>query len=195
MPTTTFDKIKPGERLTLDVEIDPGVYRQTTLRVTAVESDDITAPTICGGEEVYYIFVEGKAEPKGSTRAFYVPKLGRAVITSDNPKVKAWEKAIRVTWVEMMRRQGLGVHHAGGPFRLETLVVLKRIKSLKKRGPTPPHITRSDIDKMLRSVGDALTGVVWNDDSQIIDIRSRKRYAEPGETPGAHIWVEAVSTL
>ena len=181
----------PGELITLAVETDPPTH-PVVLRVTAiVEGGDVRTPTICGRDHSY-VFVPGKAEPKGSARAFYVPKLGRAVITSDNPKVKSWEKAIRAKWRSVTMIEPY-TGPAAGPFRLEVLFVLARIKSLPKRGPTRPHVTRSDADKMLRSVGDALTGVVWNDDSQIIDVRGRKRYAEIGEEPGAHIWVEALA--
>jgi hypothetical protein len=38
-----------------------------------------------------------------------------------------------------------------------------------------------DVDKLLRAALDALTGVVWKDDSQVTDVIGRKRYAVPDE--------------
>ena len=39
------------------------------------------------------VFVPGTPVPKGSTKAFYIQKLGRAVITNDNAKTKPWASA------------------------------------------------------------------------------------------------------
>lgn len=67
--------------------------------------------------------------------------------------------------------------------------VMPRPKSLPKKQPTKPHTSRPDVDKLLRAIGDALTGVVWADDGQCVQSVGSKRYAEPGEGPGARIMV------
>jgi Holliday junction resolvase RusA-like endonuclease len=41
-----------------------------------------------------------------------------------------------------------------------------------------------DLDKLVRAILDSLTGVVWRDDAQVVDIVARKVYAE---TPGVDI--------
>ena len=48
--------------------------------------------------------------------------------------------------------------------------------------------TKSDTDKLIRSIGDSIqqSGLV-RDDSQIIHWIASKRYCEPGESPGASI--------
>jgi crossover junction endodeoxyribonuclease RusA len=48
--------------------------------------------------------------------------------------------------------------------------------------------TKSDTDKLIRSIGDSIqqSGLV-RDDSQIIHWAASKRYCEPGESPGASI--------
>lgn len=38
--------------------------------------------------------------------------------------------------------------------------------------------TRPDADKLLRAVGDALTGVVYRDDAQLTTVVVRKRWAK-----------------
>lgn len=40
------------------------------------------------------------------------------------------------------------------------------------------HIVKPDLDNVLKAVGDALNGVVYDDDSQITDCHIRKAYAE-----------------
>ena len=59
---------------------------------------------------------------------------------------------------------------------------------LKPSSPLLP-ITAPDIEKLQRSVGDALNGIVWRDDSRISDIVCSKRFAPKGEPLGATIRV------
>jgi len=56
--------------------------------------------------------------------------------------------------------------------------------------PSAPRYktTKSDTDKLIRSIGDSIqqSGLV-RDDSQIIHWAASKRYCETGESPGASI--------
>ena len=40
------------------------------------------------------------------------------------------------------------------------------------------HTKRPDIDNISKIVMDALNGIAWHDDSQVISILARKQYAE-----------------
>ena len=51
------------------------------------------------------------------------------------------------------------------------------------------HISRPDGDNLLKAVGDSLNGIVWLDDSQIVEAIVKKRY---GDVPGVTVWVEAL---
>jgi crossover junction endodeoxyribonuclease RusA len=114
-------------------------------------------------------------KPKGSMRAFV--RGGRPILTSDNPGLKGWEAVVR--------------HQAQQhiPALLEASVAitlsfaLPRTKSLPKRLERP-HLTRPDVDKLARSVLDALTGVAFSDDAQVTQLACTKRYALEGEQPG-----------
>lgn len=48
-----------------------------------------------------------------------------------------------------------------------------------------------DLDKLLRALKDALTGVLWTDDSRVVEFREpmRKRWAEEGEDSGVIVSV------
>jgi crossover junction endodeoxyribonuclease RusA len=74
------------------------------------------------------------------------------------------------------------------------LMRLEFIRPRPKRHPksyTKPCTSAPDLDKMIRAVGDALTNVVYADDSQIVELsRVVKRYAEIDEPPGVNIEVE-----
>jgi crossover junction endodeoxyribonuclease RusA len=74
----------------------------------------------------------------------------------------------------------------GGAVCVDLNFVLPRPASTPKK-TTPPAIKRPDADKLTRAVFDALTGVCWRDDSQIIDFHTSKRLAELDELPGVQI--------
>lgn len=50
-------------------------------------------------------------------------------------------------------------------------------KGLRPSAPKVPSV-RPDLDKLIRSVLDALTGVAFHDDSQVWEITARKHYAD-----------------
>jgi Holliday junction resolvase RusA-like endonuclease len=62
----------------------------------------------------------------------------------------------------------------------------RRAAILKASAPLYPT-TRPDATKLVRSAEDALTGVLWLDDSQIIVGPSEKVYAEANESEGVEI--------
>lgn len=74
-----------------------------------------------------------------------------------------------------------------GPVRLEVDFFLERPKSVRQSDRALPHVA-PDLDKLVRGVGDGIgqSGMIWGDDSQIVEIIARKFYADDRE-PGATI--------
>lgn len=97
----------------------------------------------------------------------------QAVGTVDAPPFV--DRAVRLTIVFRLRRPA---GHYG------------RIGALKPSAPAWP-ITKPDGSKLLRATEDSLTGIVWDDDSRVVEFFLRKQYARPG-TEGASIIVEAM---
>jgi Holliday junction resolvase RusA-like endonuclease len=62
------------------------------------------------------------------------------------------------------------------------------VSAVKRPYPTVPP----DVDKLIRGIGDSLTGVIYDDDSQIIRVLSWKTYADTRE-PGCFIRVNELS--
>ena len=55
--------------------------------------------------------------------------------------------------------------------------------ALTKRAPMfPTARTVGDIEKLCRSVSDALTGVLFDDDSQVVELHARKLYSDSALT-------------
>lgn len=128
------------------------------------------------------VFVPGEAAPQGSKR-----HVGRGIMVESSKQVKPWRESIK--WAVLAGRPpGVLLFPAGVPVRVRFDFVMKRPVSTPKRS-TPPAVKRPDVDKLARAAADALSAVVWADDSQMVDLHATKRIAEPGETPGVHIVV------
>ena len=67
-----------------------------------------------------------------------------------------------------------GAKPLDGAVGLDVTFYVQRPRSVKRLYPS----VAPDLDKYLRAVGDALSGVAFQDDSQIVDIRARKVYSE-----------------
>lgn len=133
--------------------------------------------------------VYGVPQPKGSTRAFMRPGMRFPVVTSDNPKVKAWQKVIGLGATQA---RGAGVKPATGPVWLELSFYLARPQRLARKA-TPAHVTRPDVDKLARAVLDAMKGICYLDDGQVGKVVMEKAYAEAGEQPRATITVRPIA--
>ena len=57
----------------------------------------------------------------------------------------------------------------------------------RKNAPAPAHVSRPDLDKLARALLDALTGIVYRDDSQVCSLSCSKCYAEQ---PGVDVRIE-----
>jgi Holliday junction resolvase RusA-like endonuclease len=132
--------------------------------------------------------VDGLPQTKGSTKGFAIPNKARpgkhrVVITNDNTKNKGWAALVSAE-AQKHRPKAL----ITGPVDLTLIFYLPIPKSLPKSKRTW-HIKKPDLSKLTRSVEDALTGIVWRDDSQIMDSCQRKVYSD---TPGVNIIVQAI---
>lgn len=116
----------------------------------------------------------------------------------DNPNTRPWRQAVAA---EAMIAMG-GEFIRGpwlGPLELQAVFMFARPKSHYRSGahagelkPGAPehHATKPDTDKLLRSVGDALTGILVRDDSQFAIVHAWKAYTTGA--PCAEITVRTI---
>lgn len=126
--------------------------------------------------------VLGDPKVKGSAKGFVVN--GRARITNDCEREKPW--AQQVHWAAIEHRPPALWE---GPVSVEMVFLLPRPGRCGKTRIAVLADRRPDVDKLVRSVVDALTGVFWIDDSRVVEIRARKFYADPGQPSGCVITV------
>ena len=131
--------------------------------------------------------VYGTPVPKGSARAFAIPGKGgarpRAVVVSDNKKsLTHWQTQVaneaRLAIKTLMAGESVPEYH--GAMQVTVEFAFNRPRSVKPAERPFPSV-KPDIDKLARAVLDGLTGVLWNDDAQVVGLQLVKRYLpEPG---------------
>lgn len=143
----------------------------------------LTTPGTCescpdwskGNKRAIQFTVYGHPEPKGSTRAFIPKGWKRPVITTANAKAKPWHQQVAGTAFEAIK--GGIAYPRPTPVCLNLRFYLCRPKSLSKK--LLFHTKKPDVDKLVRLVSDALTGIAWEDDSQLSGISAVKCYGLP----------------
>lgn len=127
--------------------------------------------------------VIGIAKPGGSKRGFVNPKNGRVIITEDS-KNRSWRQEVAQAGAVAMagREPELGALAVTFTFvrpRPRGHFGTGRNAGVVKTGAPAFPITRPDVLKLARAAEDALTGIVWRDDSQIVDERLLKVWGAP----------------
>ncbi len=145
------------------------------------------------------IRVDGDPVCKGSMRAWVNPKTHRAIVTASNPKKqRGWSSRISYAAQEAMGDKPLitGAVHVALSFRLRRpkghYGTGRNAEKLKPSAPAYPILKKDDLDKLERCALDALTGVVWVDDGQVVNLDGGKRYADHGEAAGVAVSVVPV---
>jgi Holliday junction resolvase RusA-like endonuclease len=119
--------------------------------------------------------MRGKGRPRFTTRGGFA----RAFTDSKTVNMEAWVRACAVD---------AGAFAAGYPLKLRMEMVAAVPKSWTKgnraralAGDMLPT-GKPDLDNCLKLVCDALNGIAWQDDKQIVSVDATKRYGETAET-------------
>jgi crossover junction endodeoxyribonuclease RusA len=129
------------------------------------------------------LFVPGTPAPQGSAKAFVI--AGKARVTHANKNTMPWRT--HVTAVAMEHFPAIGWPR-GEAVQMSVIFMMPR-RSAEPKTFTPMHTRKPDLDKLQRAILDALTGVAFEDDSQVVEIHAEKRTARIGDQPGVHIYL------
>jgi len=106
----------------------------------------------------------------------------------DPKKSRTWKAGAQ----DFFRQAMAGTPMFEGPVSVEVVAVFTCPKGdHRKRTPVPqrPHAKRPDAENVAKAVLDAATGIVWQDDAQVSDLRVRKFIGAQGEAPGVRVYV------
>ena len=134
-------------------------------------------------------FAQGHPSPQGSKR-----HLGRGILVESSKTLKPWRQDVKFTAMGYVTDDWA----TDKPVDLELTFYFKRPashygtgKNRDKLKPSAPEYPTSaavgDVDKLCRAVCDALTGVAFDDDRQVICLKASKSYAMIGMPEGAQI--------
>jgi crossover junction endodeoxyribonuclease RusA len=127
----------------------------------------------------FSFFVEGVARPKGSMQAF--AKGGKINMVHASNKLKGWQ-----TEIEHAARDAIGDHEKmEGAVQVIATFFMKKGKSVKRDRP----YVAPDLDKLLRTLCDALQNTIIFNDCQICSFYALKVYAGGQSTPGVRVRV------
>jgi Holliday junction resolvase RusA-like endonuclease len=129
--------------------------------------------------------VHGAAQPAGSKRAFKLGS-GAVVVTDANKKATPWKREVADAAATAMLSHAITENGTlvDGPLSVRMIFYVPRPKGhYGRKGllpSAPPYPTkRPDVLKLARAVEDAMTGIVYRDDAQIVREQLVKDYGEP----------------
>lgn len=153
------------------------------MRQPTIDGREVPHQIVTGGEPEIRIVVLGRPQPAGSKRAFKHPHTGRIMVTDDAKGSRPWKQQVAGAALEHRP-----VELLTGPLELDVWFIMARPKghygsgrnsSVVKPSAPPFPTVKPDTTKLIRAAEDALTGIVWRDDAQIVDQHAHKRYGEP----------------
>lgn len=144
--------------------------------------------------ETIYLHVSGKPAGSGSKTAYRTPQ-GRMIVTPASKYQKPWQEAVKWSFLESEYAKMTSLTEPLD-VRIDFCFIRpnnhfgtgKNKGKLKSSAPAYPA-KRPDIEKLARSTNDALTGLVWKDDSQIVLLTVAKIYSDRS---GADITIKEV---
>jgi crossover junction endodeoxyribonuclease RusA len=135
--------------------------------------------------------VYGLPAPQGSKKS-----LGNGILVESSKAVRPWRQDVKHAALAC-------IPHDWDPSLPMALSIVFRFKRpqahIGKKGlkpSAPQHCTTAragDVDKLLRSTFDSLTGVAFDDDRQVISVNASKRYTTADEPQGAIITITPIA--
>lgn len=126
--------------------------------------------------------VLGRPQPKGSGNWIPSRSTGKPFLKRSSSD-RAWESLVALAAQEYAPADGPWDE----PVTLDVDFFIPQPKSRKGQRYCP---TKPDLDKLIRSIGDAITGVLIVDDARIVSVLAVKRY---DDTPRAEITLRKVA--
>ena len=127
--------------------------------------------------------------PQGSKK-----HIGGGRMIEVSKRVKPWRKAIGKEAMKETETPIEGACHVGLIFRFNRPKSHYRSNGqLKQTSPKYLIVKKNDLDKLVRSTLDALTGIAFKDDCQVTNVSASKRYRNEDEEVGADIYIEELN--
>lgn len=137
-------------------------------------------------------FVPGLPKPAGSKKAFLHAKTKKVMVVDACDKSRDWKTTVSQY---ALAAKGTRMLIRDRPIKLTLSFEMKRPREHFRSNGTVKasapyyHLCAPDATKLTRAVEDALTDVLWDDDSRVVVQVIEKVYAE---APGVYVTVETL---
>lgn len=139
-------------------------------------------------------FVPGYPKPQGSKRGIIHRSTGKVVMVESCDQVKNWRSVVALHAAQHRPEKLMD-----GVITIQLMFWLPRPANHYGTGknahllkPDAPHYATShrsgDIDKLIRSILDAITGVIITDDSHVVRVNAVKMYGDGDAGVSVNIW-------
>ena len=123
--------------------------------------------------------------PQGSKK-----HIGGGRMIEVSKRVRPWRKAVGKEAMKETETPIEGACHVGLIFRFNRPKSHYRSNGqLKQTSPKYLIVKKNDLDKLVRSTLDALSGIAFKDDCQVTNLSATKRYCNEDEVVGADILI------
>jgi crossover junction endodeoxyribonuclease RusA len=127
------------------------------------------------------LFIAGLPRPQGSKKAFN--RGGRIVLVEAAVGLKEWRELVG----RMYKSRNLEFYARPAAVVVDLIFLLPQIKKPRQRYPTG----KPDVDKLSRGILDSLSGIAYEDDSQVVQLNAQKVYTF--DEPGVYITVSSIN--
>lgn len=129
-------------------------------------------------DQLYFTF---EIEPVSQLRPRASSRGGR-VRLYDTPKVKQFKSILHNLVTEQYKKPPLtGALSVSLLFYRPVQRSLSNVERQRRLSNEHKAVVKPDVDNYIKSTLDALNGVLWDDDSQIVKLTAEKRYSENGK--------------
>ena len=128
-----------------------------------------------------HIYIPG--QPVGKGRPRFVKATGH---TYTPTKTKDYEALVKLAYQSENKAPALV-----GPVRIDIFAVFQLPKDKKRRAllAYQPYMSKPDTDNVAKVIQDALNGLAYEDDKQVVEMYVEKRYCGEDEEPHVSVTV------
>lgn len=129
---------------------------------------------------IFYFEVPGKPQGKARARTFYNPRIGKSQSITPG-KTAMYENWIKQCFIAKYRNLKIEQGHSlvayiDAYFKIPKSTSKKKVEQMVNRDIMP--CKKPDLDNIAKVVCDALNGLAYHDDAQIVSLRINKYYTK-----------------
>jgi Holliday junction resolvase RusA-like endonuclease len=130
-------------------------------------------------------WVAGEPQPNPKTSGSH--RVWEGNPQDKHGRKKAWRDHVRMTADKLMRRRETALWPADVALRLDVVIHRRRTRTYRKNDKAP--YGKPDAENYLCLIANALQGIVYTDDAQLVSVACRKTFASANDDDNMGAWI------